>query len=146
MAIIPLGVRHTLTHGTHEIPLQEHWGTRGHQAHLLVAEHTDPNTVISVEFEVSTDGGKTWSKGGGFTSRGGDHLDKDGQPLRYVTAHFGHEPDMRRPAASRRLVRGTVTVHSDASRPTATRVPINTYLTIVGTQLASTDVNAIPAD
>lgn len=63
-------VKHALEEGTHVVPEQEHRHMRGHQVHLDITEHTDPNVVIAVDFEVSIDGGKTWTYGGGFTRAG----------------------------------------------------------------------------
>lgn len=108
--LITLGATHVLSAGEHLIPEQEHRGMRGHQVHLDISQHTNPNETMYVVFEVSTDGGKTWVDGGGFTCQGGVHLGKDGQPLTEATAVFGHEPDPRQPACPHRLVRGTLRV------------------------------------
>lgn len=150
----------------HHAPEQQHRHMRGHQAHLDVTEHTDPSVLIRVDFEVSTDGGKTWTYGGGFTRRGGNPkrsataeafeldaqgqpvyepgipLDKYGQPARYVMCHFGHDlphpdPTIHREPADTRLVRSRVTVEGGS---------VMTRLHVVGTPGASHDKSLIPED
>ena len=133
--------------GVHQIPSQTHVQTRGHQAHLDVREHTDPNVLITVAFEVSTNSGP-WEPGGGFTSRGEPNLrDKNGDPVRYAIAHFGHEPTPRyrdhrgewvgSDPAAHRLVRGSMKVEGGS---------VNTRLHIVGTADAKMDQSLIPTD
>lgn len=136
--VIKHGEKHHLEPATkHTISQQVHEHTRGHEAHLDITEHTDPDTIIEVEFEVSTDQGRTWQKGGGFTQKGGPVLDKEGNPLTHVYVHFGHEPTPRHKdhrgmwvgsdPAPHRLVRGTVKVNGK---------PVTTSLKVAGTRHA----------
>lgn len=139
--------------GRHILPQQEHHHTRGHQAHLDVTEHTDPNVLITVDFEVSTDHGATWQYGGGFTMRGGTvdaegkpiagiPLDKYGEPMTYCLTHFGHElphhdPRHHREPAVHRLVKGTMTIEGGH---------VQTRLHVIGTPGAHHDKSLIPTD
>lgn len=109
--------KHSLTQGAvHTLPIQEHWGCQGHQALLDITEHTDPDVTISVDFEMSTDGGKTWVYGGGWTLAGGDHtVDKNGEPTTYVNTTWGHALEANGEPPARRLVRGVV--HILPTRP-----------------------------
>ncbi len=109
MAIVRPDVKQRLVQGeTHVIPLQEHWGTRGHQAHLDVTQHTDPDVTIAIDLEMSMDGGRTWTYGGGWTLAGGDHsVDKNGDPIIYHNTTWGIEHAAASPCL-RRLVRGYV--------------------------------------
>jgi hypothetical protein len=104
----------------HEIPIQRHDQTRGHQVHLDITDHHDPSVTIAVDFEISTNGGQTWSYGGGFTKAGGDTVDKNGDKMSHISVNFGHEPTPKQidasgqvigkdPAPSR-LVRGSLFV------------------------------------
>lgn len=130
--------KHRLEPGTaHDVPEQEHRQTRGHQVHLDISEHTDPDTMIRYDSEVSTDGGLTWTYGGGFTQQGGPPLDKHGQPMTYCVVTFGHEPHPQQPPAAHRLVRGTITI---VGAPVATRVHV------VGTTHAHADLDLVPKD
>jgi hypothetical protein len=116
MAMLTYGARHHLEVGSrHDLPVQEHRHTRGHQVHVDISEHTDPNVTIRYHSEVSTDGGETWSYGGGFTVIGER---RTATSPTYSYAVFGHEPHprMRLPngkwvgadPAAHRLVRGSV--------------------------------------
>ncbi len=107
------------------IPVEAHCDTRGHVAHLDITEHLDPQTLIRVAFEVSTDGGSTWTDGGSFTKQGGLSLAKDGEtPETHCVAIFWHEPTPRHrdqrgqwvgsDPAPHRLIRGTVKIEGQA--------------------------------
>ena len=135
---MPHGTTHRLEPDVvHELPEQEHRDTRGHQVHLDVTEHTDPNVLVKVDCEVSTDGGKTWAYGGGFTRAGGPAVDKYGEPMQYAVVAFGHEPDPRHKPATHRLVRTTVTVVGGA---------LDTKVHVCGIAGANLDKSAVPKD
>lgn len=122
------GVKHTHS-------AQQHTNTRGHQAHLDITEHLDPNTTIKVDFEVSTDNGVTWEYGGGFTSVGGVQHEKNGDVMKHCVVVFGHEPSPEVAPAAFRLVRGSVEVLG---------APVNTELTFVGIKEAYIDKTLVP--
>ncbi len=135
---MPHGTRHRLEPDiVHELPEQTHEHTRGHQVHLDITEHTDPAVLVKVDCEVSTDGGKTWTYGGGFTREGGPAVDGHGEPAKYTVVAFGHEPDPRHKAAVQRLVRTSVTV---------TGGTLQTSLHVCGLAHAHLDLSAIPKD
>lgn len=130
-------VKTHLDEGTHSVPEQEHLHMRGHQVHLDISEHTDPNVIVRYDSEVSIDGGKTWTYGGGFTRAGGPSIDTQGRPLRYATVVFGHEPHPSRPPAARRLVRATLSVSGGV---------VHTKCHTCGVKQADMDLGQIPTD
>jgi len=91
----------------HIIPMQVQRYTRGHQMHLDITEHKDPNTTIHVLLEASLDNGKTWLHAGEMTLRGGHYeIDKNGLPVTYSASAWGtHEHPV-----DHKLMRGTVSV------------------------------------
>ncbi len=132
---ITLGTKHQLDEGTHEIPPHPHAQSRGHQCSLDLTAHRDPNALITVDFEVSTDAGATWAYGGGFTMQGGaSTIDKNGDPQHFVHTAWTHDPLDAPPVD--RLVRGTVTV-------TGGSVPTRVH--VVGTRGHGLDKTLMPA-
>ena len=64
----------------------------------------NPATTLSIELQVSFDGGSTWAPGGGLTSAGGTYLKKDGVTEQAVTTldvEYAQSPTH---------VKGTITV------------------------------------
>jgi hypothetical protein len=152
MAIVRADTPQALVEGVvHEIPVQTHRHTRGHQVHLDVTAHRDPSVTLAYDAEVSTDGGLTWTYGGGFTVDGGAPLiDKHGNPVRYAVTTFGHEPHPQQAPCPQRLVRGTLRVIAkpDASEALSARAPavVHTRVHVVGTAAAHIDKSLIPSD
>ncbi len=152
MAIVRADIPQALQEGVvYAIPAQTHHHTRGHQVHLDIRAHRDPAVTLAYDAEVSTDGGLTWSYGGGFTVDGGGPLiDKHGDPVRYAVTTFGHEPSPQQAPCPHRLVRGTLRVipKPDASDTLSGRAPaiVHTRVHVVGTATAHIDKSRIPTD
>lgn len=93
----------------HIIPMQTQRNTKGHQMHLDISEHKDPNTTILIQFEASLDSGRTWLDAGAYTLRGGHHeIDKNGNLVIYTVTAWGTNSD----PIEHKLMRGWVTILS----------------------------------
>lgn len=97
-----------LRHGEkHLISMQTQRNTRGHQFHLDITEHKDPNTTIHVFLEASFDKGRTWLHAGEYTLAGGHHeIDKNEVNVTHTVTVWGTHDE----PVEHKLMRGTVTI------------------------------------